>query len=340
MLVQEVMFLHEDADEVAIIGLGSGLTLSAVENFDIDYVDLFEINPSVVEANEFFSLENRNALDDDRVNLIINDARNYLFSSDKKYDVLISEPSNPWIEGEGYFFTKQFYEIVQERLKEDGIFTQWVGAYDFNPEDLKVLLNTLNSVFPYLQLWSDQHGTDFFIIAANKKFKIDYARAKSVFANKNIRSDFEKIGILTKRTTFPYVDLFFSFFIADNDILKKYVNTKIISTDNKPVIEFKTGKNRIKGTDNNLVALMKFISKDSSVVSIWPPVKNKVSEGSLDFLDIKTDLKPSRENYYFQYTYLGSGEKSVGTSPPVPASAFPFINNVFTPFLSVTITDP
>ena len=158
--------MHPDPKDVAIIGLGSGITLAAVESFPVERIDVLELNPTVVEAAELFEPENRNALDDERVELIVGDARDYLSTTDRTYDIVISEPSNPWIEGEVFLFTREFYSVVAERLNEGGLFLQWIGAYDFNPEDLKISLRTLETAFPHVQAWADAKGVDFFLLAS------------------------------------------------------------------------------------------------------------------------------------------------------------------------------
>ena len=71
---------------------------------------------------------------------------------EKNYDVIISEPSNPWLAGQGFLFTKEYYQIAREKLNQDGIFLQWIGAYDFSVKDLQIMLNTINKVFPYILL--------------------------------------------------------------------------------------------------------------------------------------------------------------------------------------------
>ena len=166
--------MHPDPKDVAIIGLGSGITLAAVESFPVERIDVLELNPTVVEAAELFEPENRNALDDERVELTVGDARDYLSTTDRTYDIVISEPSNPWIEGEVFLFTREFYSVVGERLNEGGLFLQWIGAYDFNPEDLKISLRTLETAFPHVQAWADAKGVDFFLLASKGPIVRDY----------------------------------------------------------------------------------------------------------------------------------------------------------------------
>jgi spermidine synthase len=90
----------------------------------------------------------RNALADPRTHLIVGDGRSHLALSNQKYDVIVSEPSNPWIAGVSSLFTKEFFESARERLAPGGIICQWANAYNISEQDLKSIVATFTSVFP------------------------------------------------------------------------------------------------------------------------------------------------------------------------------------------------
>ncbi len=302
------LMLHSSPKEIAVIGLGSGVTVGAAENFNVSGIDLFEIDPLVVEASRMFNEENHNALSDKRVNLMLADARNYLFASDKKYDIIISEPSNPWFGNEGFLFTKEFFEIVRRRLNEGGIFAQWAGVYDFNPDDLKIFLNTIAHVFPYVQVWSSPVGEDFFIIASAKEFTYDYAHVKKHFQNREIYDDFELMVNLSQRDISVGPDLFFSFFVAGKEFVNEYtIQTKTINTDNKPVIEFETAKNRIRGQSNVFIDILNRTANGSDRAVLIPEVVGLVpaERGYSEFLRLHSDkIDLTKLNYYYNYIYF------------------------------------
>ncbi|MFC2154869.1 hypothetical protein ACFLRB_00045 [Acidobacteriota bacterium] len=116
--------LASDAKRVAVIGLGSGMTTGAILSHPVKQVDVFEIEPAVVEAARFFDELTGNPLDDPRLRLIMGDARSQLLKSDTLYDLIVSEPSNIWISGVANLFTKDFFTLAASRLKRDGIFSQ------------------------------------------------------------------------------------------------------------------------------------------------------------------------------------------------------------------------
>ena len=110
------LLLHDNPREVAIIGLGSGVTVGAALAHPIARVDVLEISPEVVQASGFFTAENRNALADPRTHLIVGDGRSHVVLGQRKYDVIVSEPSNPWITGVAALFTQEFFAGARERL--------------------------------------------------------------------------------------------------------------------------------------------------------------------------------------------------------------------------------
>lgn len=139
----------------ALIGLGSGITLSAVLAAGAGPVQLMEIEPSIVEASRFFNEPGQDPLADPRVKLLIGDARTHLFGSKEKWDVVISEPSNPWISGVNNLFTVDFYRRLRARIDTAGVFCQWVQLYELAPETLGSMLRSFLEVFP--------HGWAFFV---------------------------------------------------------------------------------------------------------------------------------------------------------------------------------
>jgi spermidine synthase len=320
------MMLHKNPKDVAIIGLGSGITLAVVENFNISRVDMFEINPTVIKANQFFQKENRNALNDSRMNLIVADARNYLMTSKEKYDVIISEPSNPWVEGEGFLFTREFYQIIKNHLSSDGIFLQWIGAYDFDKEDLQTSLNTIGSVFPYYQLWGDEKWSDLYILASDRKPDMDYGRIRSLFGSALINSDFSDLGQAVGRSHLKDQDLLLSFYIADSNVLKDYASQGEINSDDRPIIEFHTAANRNRVIDDNMIPVLKYIGGNSSVTNLKPPLVNLIgSNGSLDFMGLETgnlEMSFSDSEYYYSYIRRDEGNTSFYVFQPRRLAVF------------------
>ena len=139
--------------EWQFVGLGSGVTLGAALKHPITRADVLEISPEVVEASRFFEPENHRALADPRTRLIVGDGRLHLMLSRSQYDVIISEPSNPWMAGIASLFTREFFESARANLAPGGVLCQWAHTYDISDSDLRSIVATFLSVFPDGALW-------------------------------------------------------------------------------------------------------------------------------------------------------------------------------------------
>ena len=147
------LLLHPNPKHIAIVGLGSGVTLGAALSHPVERAEVVEISQEVVEASHFFDAENHKALDDPRTQLIVGDGRSHLMLSRQQYDVIISEPSNPWIAGVAALFTKEFFEGAKARLAPGGLICQWAHTYTISEQDLKSIVATFTSVFPNGTAW-------------------------------------------------------------------------------------------------------------------------------------------------------------------------------------------
>ncbi|HEX7940663.1 MAG TPA: hypothetical protein VF488_02625, partial [Gemmatimonadaceae bacterium] len=147
------LLLHPQPRNVAIVGLGSGVTAGAALSHPVEHADVIEISPEVVDASRFFEAENHKALADPRTRLIVGDGRSHILLSRRQYDVIISEPSNPWIAGVAALFTREFFEAARARLAPGGLICQWAHTYTISDRDLRSIVATFTSVFPNATAW-------------------------------------------------------------------------------------------------------------------------------------------------------------------------------------------
>ncbi len=160
------MFLHPKPQRACVIGYGSGATAYAVATHpNVVAVDVVEIEPGVFDASEYFDSINHGVLKDPRVKRYMEDGRNFLRHRGNTYDVIISEPSNPWIAGVSSLFTTEFYRAVRARLEPGGVFCQWIQAYEISSETASVMLTTLASEFPYVAVF---HVSEDFVCIASE----------------------------------------------------------------------------------------------------------------------------------------------------------------------------
>jgi spermidine synthase len=148
LLAHFPMLCHPDPQSVMVIGLASGITAGEVLLYPVTGLDVLEINPQVVEASRFFNPWNNHVLADRRTRLIIQDARAHLQLTRQTYDVIISEPSNPWMEGLAALFSRDFFALARERLREGGVFAQWIHAYQMDWDAFAMIGRSFAEVFP------------------------------------------------------------------------------------------------------------------------------------------------------------------------------------------------
>ncbi|MFH1371714.1 MAG: fused MFS/spermidine synthase [Planctomycetota bacterium] len=142
-----IMF-HPNPKTVMVLGLASGITAGEALCYPVERLDILEISNQVVEASRFFDQWNGNVLSDPRTDLIIQDGRAHLLLTDRKYDVIISEPSNPWMAGLAALFTKDFFELARDRLYQDGMFAQFIHSYQMDWPSFSMVVRTFANIFP------------------------------------------------------------------------------------------------------------------------------------------------------------------------------------------------
>ena len=224
------LLLHRDPKRVFIIGLGSGMTAGAALTHPVARADVIEISPEVVKASDFFKAENLNALADPRTHLIVGDGRSHLALSNQEYDVIVSEPSNPWIAGVSSLFTKEFFDSAKQRLAPGGVICQWANAYNISEADLKSIVATFTSVFPNGTVWL-VGGDDVLLLASLEPIDTALARLPVNMKKPEVAKDLRSIGIVD-----PFSIL--SLYIGGPGELGGYAAGAPIFTDDRMTLEF------------------------------------------------------------------------------------------------------
>ena len=187
------LFLHYQAADVANIGFGSGLTTHALlASSYIKKLDTIEIEKEMVRGAEFFRPKNERAYSDKRSRIYIEDAKTFFHTVNNQYDIIISEPSNPWVSGVSSLFTDEFYKAVIKYVRKDGIFVQWLQTYESNITIILNILHTISVNFSDFQVYAATDG-DLIIIASpfNKLRQPD----DSIFQNEELKNNLERIGV-------------------------------------------------------------------------------------------------------------------------------------------------
>src|SRR6266571_4953178 len=243
-------FYHPNPKNALVIGYGSGVTVGAVTSIkSIEDIDCIEIEPAVFGAAKEFSEINRKSYENPRVHLTFNDARNYMNTTRKQYDVIISEPSNPWIAGVASLFTAEFYDRAAEVLKPDGVFAQWIQLYELDPEDLRMVLYEVQRRFPQVSVWVTD--SDLIMIATRQPQKLDMGRvARIVRSDANIMRDFREF-LHTDRP-----EGLLAYYVMSTVAVRKFASMARRNTDDRPLLEFHAPRQLFADTRDLNVGLL------------------------------------------------------------------------------------
>jgi spermidine synthase len=149
--------LHGDARDVAFIGVATGMSVSAIlDHPEVERAVAIELVPGVARLAREFREENRAVLDDPRVELRLGDGRNHLFGSDRRYDAIVGDLFVPWHAGTGTLYTVEHFTNVRERLRERGVFVQWIQPDQTSPEELRSIAASFLAAFGGAELWLNE----------------------------------------------------------------------------------------------------------------------------------------------------------------------------------------
>ena len=170
-----------DATHAANIGMGSGQTAHTIlGNPRIEVVDTVEIEVEMVNASRHYGEQVARVYDDPRSRIHIEDAKTYFSLNNTVYDFIIAEPSNPWVSGVSSLFSKEFYATVRNYLEDEGIFVQWIQAYEFTDELAVSILKALAIHFADFDIYTSS-GMDI-ILVARKSGELGEPHWESVFS--------------------------------------------------------------------------------------------------------------------------------------------------------------
>jgi len=230
------MILHENPQNALVIGLGSGSTVAAVASHPVREIHSVELEEAVVEASKLFPDLNRHVLEDPRVKQFVNDGRNFLLVKPDKYDVIISEPSNPWMAGVANLFSLEHFQNMSRHLNPGGVACQWLHAYSMSKDDLAMIIHTFSKGFPYIQLWTSYYP-DLMLLGFNEPRTIDMEQIRRKYREvPQIARDLGPHGAGSPES------LMASFYLDDPQ-LRILGSGARLHYDNKPYLEFSAPRN-------------------------------------------------------------------------------------------------
>lgn len=226
--------LHGEPKSAAVVGLGGGSTagwLGVVPT--MQRVDVVELEPAVLEYAKMCEAVNRGVMSNPKVHISIGDAREYLMTTPQRYDLVVSEPSNPYRAGIATLFTKEYYQSCAARMEDKGIFVQWVQAYSVDSRTIQTIYATLLSVFPHVETWSAAAG-DMLLVASKKPIEHDAARLNQIVSQEPYRS------ALAWTWNVNGVEGLYAHYLASSDFARFFTDFPglALNTDDRTLIEF------------------------------------------------------------------------------------------------------
>lgn len=178
--------------KAAIVGFGSGITAEYLLSDPLlESLDVIEIESEMVELAKGFLPDNQRCFNDPRINIHIGDARTFFHQVNKKYDLIISVPSNPWVSGVSSLFSHEFYRHIQRYMTPDGLLIQWLQLYEFNTELMMSIVGALESEFPAIQIYETPDNPDVIMVASPQEIgEMDLTK---IATHPSLAQEFEKM---------------------------------------------------------------------------------------------------------------------------------------------------
>ena len=233
--------LHPAPDDVLMICFGGGIAAGAASILpDVKSLTIVDMERSVVKAASILSQENNNLLQNPKAKVVIDDGRNYIMTSPRKWPVIISDSTHPKSGDSWVLYTQEFYGKVRDHLTPDGVFVEWVPIHSLRLEEFKIITRTFQSVFPHSSLWV-VHGADekgqfvaYVLLAATPgPMKIDVAKLQARLSAESVRRDLEPYGLHTPAG-------FLDSFVCAEDAFRRWTGAGPVNTDDLPLTQYTT----------------------------------------------------------------------------------------------------
>jgi spermidine synthase len=274
LLANIPLLIKPETKEICNIGLGAGITAGSALVYPVEKIDVVEISAAVVEASKYFEESNNRVLTDQRVKIHLADARNFLLLTDNQYDLIISEPSNPWMSGIANLYTKEFFKIVSNRLKPGGMHCQWIHSYSMKADDFAAIIRTISDVFQYVQLW-ELMSTDFLILGSNEQITIDIESFYRSFARLPVAKILSSINISDPMQLA-------NFYVADGRQMLSWIKNQKILTDDLPYLEFSAPRYLLKNEHLKIIEVISNFHGIPALTGDYNSILNKEFLQSID----------------------------------------------------------
>lgn len=255
------LLLHPRPREVAVVGLGLGITLSATNRHpNLDHIQVIELSPEMVKAQSYLENVSGGVLHSPKVNVRIDDGRNFMAMSNQQFDMITADPIHPRVSGVGYLYTKEYYEALKRRLRPEGVVCQWMPMYRISKKSFDVAFRTFVTVFPNASFWYVRgHGL---FVATQNNFSIDYKDLQQRVQNPVVKADLESINVQSPAQ-------FVSYMLMGPDEIRAYLASTqdgLINTDDNAYLEYHTPFEFLESTKTIVGGLIPYAALDPKII--------------------------------------------------------------------------
>jgi spermidine synthase len=224
---------HPKPENACVIGYGTGTTVGSLALHPGINVDAIEIEPAIIEGANYLNRYNNDPLGKKNVNLIMTDGRLHLQRKAGKYDMITSEPSNPWLAGVSDLFTVEFYKLTYKALNSEGVFGQWLHIYSLNPEAIRLVFRSFQEVYPESYLVILNPGYDLMLIGCKGSYRPSPEDIKRRLSHPDLAAD-----IAAQPLNINSVYELFSRLIFGPAQVRSFSGSGALNTDIKPDLSY------------------------------------------------------------------------------------------------------
>jgi predicted membrane-bound spermidine synthase/tetratricopeptide (TPR) repeat protein len=233
--------LHPKPDDVLMICFGGGVAAGATSVLpEVKSLTIVDLEKSVVNAAALLSQENNGLLQNPKAKVVIDDGRNFIMTSPRKWPVIVSDSTHPKSGDSWVLYTQEFYQQVRDHLTDNGVFVEWVPIHGLRVAEFKIITRTFQSVFPHTSMWV-VHGVDeqarfvsYVLLAATPEpLQIDVAKLQGRLNAEPVRRDLQPYGLHTPAG-------FLDSFLCAEETLRRWTGDGPVNTDDLPFTQYMT----------------------------------------------------------------------------------------------------
>ncbi len=253
--------------DILLIGMGSGGTSWSVSQHNVERITCVELVPSVAKfAKKYFKEVNHNVFEDPRYHIVFEDGRNFMLTSEEKYDAILTESVHPAYAGNANLYSEEYFDLCRSHLREQGVVSVWIPLWRLSEDDIRMIIRTFIKVFPNASLWymANEINLQFIIIGSQHPQIIDFEMLNKFIQDPKVQKDFNEINLGN-----PFQLL--SFHLLDKEALARYSEGARVHSENHPYLEFSGAKSwyLLQAVTNK-----NFISLSKNKSSVFPYIVN------------------------------------------------------------------